>query len=65
MAEPLSKYQQAGSPKVCRLDSCGKPFENRCVQGRDGHFYCSFSCADLGARMGNYIGRAAKKIVIS
>jgi hypothetical protein len=64
MTEIISKYEKAGSPKNCRLDSCGKPFEGRCVQGRDGEFYCSFSCADLGARMGDY-KQAARKFKTS
>jgi hypothetical protein len=58
-----SRYEQAGSPKNCR--TCGKPFERKVVQGRDGNFYCSFSCGELGYRMGSYIGEPAKKFKIS
>ena len=46
-----SPYLTAGSPLSCFLPSCRKPFLGKCVHANDGHFYCSGSCADEGAKL--------------
>ena len=45
--EKQSAYLIAGSPITCFLPSCRMSFEGVCVHGTDGHFYCSFSCAEV------------------
>jgi hypothetical protein len=44
--EQGSLYLNAGAPKQCFLPTCRKPFSEACVHGEDGHYYCSFVCAD-------------------
>jgi len=44
--EKQSAYVSAGSPKACFLPTCRTEFEGACVHGADGHFYCSFACAE-------------------
>ena len=44
-----SRYLAAGSPRQCFLPSCRKPFDGRCVHGRDEHYYCSEECAVFGS----------------
>ncbi len=46
-----SRYLSAGSPLSCFLPSCRKPFEGSCIRGNDGHFYCSFACAEVGGKL--------------
>ena len=46
-----SRYLAAGSPQICFLPSCRKPFEQSCVRGKDGHFYCSPACAEIGGKL--------------
>ena len=33
------------------LPTCQKPFLGRCFQGNDGHFCCSYECADAGDKV--------------
>jgi hypothetical protein len=47
----VSPYLAAGSPNRCFLPSCHKSFVQSCFHGRDGHYYCSEECAELGARL--------------
>ena len=46
-----SRYLAAGSPVSCFLPSCHKPFEQSCVRGKDGHFYCSAACTEIGGNL--------------
>jgi hypothetical protein len=46
-----SSYVAAGSPTACFLPSCHKPFQQSCVRGKDGHFYCSPACAEIGGKL--------------
>ena len=46
-----SRYVAAGSPQSCFLPSCHKPFEATCIRGKDGHFYCTPACAEIGAKL--------------
>jgi len=46
-----SHYVNAGSPMSCFLPSCRRPFIGMCVHANDGHFYCSFTCADEGEKI--------------
>ena len=46
-----SRYVAAGSPQTCFLPSCRKPFEQSCVRGKDGHFYCSPACTEIGGKL--------------
>jgi hypothetical protein len=46
-----SRYLAAGSPLKCFLPSCRKPFEESCVRGKDGHFYCSPACTEIGSKI--------------
>ena len=47
-----SAYLRAGAPNQCFLPSCHKPFEQTCVHGHDGHYYCSQECASQANEMG-------------
>jgi hypothetical protein len=47
----LSRYLTAGSPQQCFLPSCHKAFEQSCVRGEDGHFYCSHACSEIGGKL--------------
>lgn len=47
----VSRYVAAGSPQACFLPSCHKPFEQTCVRGKDGHFYCTPACAEVGSKI--------------
>ena len=51
MSERRSSYVEAGSPTSCILPSCRRPFEDRCVRGDDGHFYCSQRCKADGKKL--------------
>ena len=46
-----SLYLAAGSPTRCFLPSCRKPFQDTCVHGDDGRFYCSHECAQDAAKI--------------
>jgi hypothetical protein len=50
-AAMTSRYLEAGSPICCFLPSCRKPFRGTCIQGNDGHFYCSHGCSEEGAKI--------------
>ena len=47
----VSRYLTAGSPQQCFLPSCHKAFEQSCVRGEDGHFYCSHICSEIGGKL--------------
>ena len=49
--EKQSRYLAAGSPPACFLPSCRKVFEETCVRGKGGHFYCSPPCAEIGGKI--------------
>ena len=49
--EKQSRYLAAGSPPACFLPSCRKVFEETCVRGKDGHYYCSPPCAEIGGKL--------------
>jgi hypothetical protein len=46
----ISAYLTAGAPTTCFLPNCRKPFNGAAVHGRDGHYYCSETCAEAGAQ---------------
>ena len=43
----VSEYVEAGSPTQCFIPSCRKWFEGAAIHGKDSHYYCSETCADL------------------
>jgi hypothetical protein len=48
----VTPYLAAGCPQNCFLPSCQKPFERECFRGKDGRFYCSPACAEVGQTIG-------------
>lgn len=47
----VSPYLAAASPRNCFLPSCRLPFIESCVHGKDGNFYCSPECAEVGGKL--------------
>jgi hypothetical protein len=47
----VSRYLAAGAPQTCFLPPCHKAFEHECFRGKDGHFYCSAACAEIGGKL--------------
>jgi hypothetical protein len=46
-----SAYLAARSPPACFLPACHKPFDGSAFHGKDGHYYCSPACAEVGHKI--------------
>jgi|tagenome__1003787_1003787.scaffolds.fasta_scaffold16305969_1 hypothetical protein len=47
----MSRWLGAGAPTKCFLPLCWKPFESKCIHGKDGHYYCSAECAKNASKL--------------